>query len=62
MNNDKIEELSKRTVQLLEKTKKQRNLYEMERKQLYDYFIKRENIEEWEKYIVKLEELTKNDL
>lgn len=62
MNNDKIEELSKRTVQLLEKTKKQRNLYEMERKQLYDYFIKRENIEEWEKYIVELEELTKNDL
>lgn len=62
MNNDKIEWLLKRTVQLLEKTKKQYDLYKKERKQLYIYFIKRENIEEWEKYIVELEELTKNDL
>lgn len=62
MNNDKIEELSKRTVQLFKKTKKLCNLYEAERKQLYSYFIKRKNIEELEKYVVEVEELTKNDL
>jgi hypothetical protein len=29
---------------------------------LYSYFIKRENIGEWKKYVVEVEELTKNDL
>lgn len=57
MKNDKIEELSKKTVELLEKTKKHYKSYENERKKLYQYFVNKKDIEKWEAYINEFEEL-----
>ena len=53
MKNSKIIELSERTIALLENTKKQYNLYENERHQLYNYLVKKDDLIEWEKYIKK---------
>lgn len=55
MKNGKIEELSKRTIFLLERTKKLYKNYEKERKLLYSFLVNKNNVEEWEKYINQLE-------
>ena len=62
---DKYKELSEKTIQLLELTKKKIEQYSNERKILYKYFSEYINdetyINEWEDYINKFElELTKN--
>ena len=57
MENDKIKELSKKTIKILEKTKKNYKMYEKERKELYGYFVRKSDVEEWESYINKFEEV-----
>lgn len=52
---DKKEELSKRTINLLEKTKKHMNKYPTERKTLDKFLIEASNLEEWEEYVKKME-------
>lgn len=52
---DKKEELSKRTINLLEKTKKYMNKYPIERKTLDKFLIEASNLEEWEEYVKKME-------
>lgn len=57
LKNDKIEELSDKTVKLLEKTKKNYKQYEIERKKLYEYFVNKNDVEKWEAYIKEFKEL-----
>lgn len=57
MKNNKIQELEKRTILLLEKTKKEYKKFAEERKRLYCYLINKNEIPEWEKYVCQLEEL-----
>ena len=47
LNNGKIEELNKRTIILLEKTKKEYRKFAEERKQLYCYLVNKDNLVEW---------------
>ncbi len=56
MDENKILELSEKTVRLLEKTKKNSKLYEKERQQLYYYFVTQNNLTDWENYIKEFEE------
>lgn len=51
----KIEELSKRSIQILEKTKKSMQQYTEERKKLFNYLVEKNDIESWEAYIAELE-------
>lgn len=62
MKNGKIEELSEKTVKLLEKTKKNYRQYEKERKKLYEYFVSKNDVEKWEAYIKEVEELINEEL
>ncbi len=57
MNNSKIQQLSKKTIELLEATKKEMTKYAIERKKLFEYFANKNDVEKWEKYIVEIEEL-----
>jgi hypothetical protein len=57
LNNSKIEELNRKTILLLEKTKKEYKRYTEERKQLYSYLVNKDDLIEWEKYVNKLEEI-----
>lgn len=57
MNNSKIQQLSKKTIELLEATKKEMTKYAIERKKLFKYFANKNDVEKWEKYIVEIEEL-----
>ncbi len=59
MKNSKLEELTKKTILLLEKTKKDYKKYEKERKQLYAYLVNKNDVETWEKYVKELEEIMK---
>lgn len=59
LKNSKIEDLNRRTIILLEKTKKQYKQYEQERKQLYSYLVNKNDLEKWEKYVYQLEEVIK---
>lgn len=59
LKNSKIEDLNRRTIILLEKTKKQYKQYEQERKQLYSYLVNKNDLEKWEKYVCQLEEVIK---
>lgn len=52
----KIKELSAKTVELLERTKKHYKLYEKERKELYEYLVNKKDEERWEAYIKEFEE------
>lgn len=52
---DKKEELSKRTIKLLEKTKKHMNKYPTERKTLDEFLMEASNLNEWEEYVEKME-------
>ncbi len=57
---EKIEELRKRTVDILEKTRKQVNKYGNERKQVDKYFIesaKIDNLAEWEMFLKYFENI-----
>ena len=59
----KNEELSRKTIELLEKTKKNMLKYAVERKKLDEYLREHElnddNIEEWENFLNELEEKIK---
>lgn len=57
MKNSKLEKLTKRTILLLEETKKDYKKYEQERKQLYSYLVNKNEEEKWEKYVKELEEI-----
>ena len=57
MNNSKIQQLSKKTIELLEATKKEMTKYAIERKKLFEYFANKNDVEKWEKYIEEKEKL-----
>lgn len=59
MKNSEIEELSKRTIILLEQTKKQYKDYAEQRKILYGYLINKNDAANWRKYLDQLEEVIK---
>ncbi len=59
MKNSEIEELSKRTIILLEQTKKQYKTYEEQRKILYSYLVNKNDAANWRKYLDQLEEVIK---
>ena len=50
------EELAKRTILVLEKTKKYINFFAEERKTLDNFLRNANNFEEWENYLIKVEE------
>lgn len=56
-----IIELRKRTIQLLEDTRKKTEKYYKERQQLDKYLRKDVKILEWEKYILELEKRIGDD-
>lgn len=59
---EKIEELKKRTIKILERTKKQISKYGNERKQVDKYFIestKTDNLAEWEMFLNYFEKIIK---
>lgn len=61
---EKIEELRKRTIKVLEKTKKNTTKYEKERKQVDKYFIeatKKDNLIEWEIFLNYFEKLIEEE-
>lgn len=57
LKNGKIEELAKRSILILEKTKKEKEKFVEERKKLYCYLVNRNNLIEWEKYLYQIEEI-----
>ncbi len=57
MRNSKVEDLSKRTLKLLEKTKKETEKYKNERKKLFQFWLNGNELEKWDEYVTKLEEL-----
>lgn len=55
-------ELERRTIDILEKTKKLAEKYTMERKMLYKFSTdKNNNIGEWEKYLIAFENKLKGE-
>lgn len=61
MKMDKKEELSKRTIALLEKTKKCMDKYPKERRNLDKFLIEGSNLNEWEQYVEKIEKEVENE-
>lgn len=59
MKNSEIEELSERTIALLENTKKQYKNYAEQRKILYSYLVNKNDVVNWRKYLEQLEETIK---
>lgn len=57
MKNSKIEELSKRTLRLLERTKKETEKYKNERKKLFQFWLNGNELEKWDEYVTKLEKI-----
>ena len=57
---EKIEELRKRTIKVLEKTKKNTTKYEKERKQVDKYFIEATK-KEWENFLNYFEKLIEEE-
>lgn len=54
----KIDELKRRTIDVLEKTKKEKTKYTEERKKVDTYFVessKVDNLKEWEKFLITFE-------
>ena len=51
----RVELLEKRTVEILEKTKKKREKYKDERKKLVDFSEEKSNLDAWENYLNELE-------
>lgn len=55
---EKIDELKRRTIDVLEKTKKEKAKYAEERKIVDKYFVessKVDNLKEWEKFLITFE-------
>lgn len=59
LKNDEVDDLIKRTIALLEKTKKQYKTYEQERRNLYNYLVNKNDVEQWKQCIEQLEEIMK---
>lgn len=60
----KIEELKRRTVNILEKTKKDRVKYAEDRKIIDKFFVessKIDNLKEWEEFLIAFEEKLKGE-
>ena len=60
INDDKKDELEKRTIIVLEKTKKRIVDYGRERNTLYKYFKECQDLDKWEEYLKKIEKLIEN--
>lgn len=55
---EKINELKRRTIDVLEKTKKEKTKYAEERKKIDTYFVessKVNNLKEWEEFLIAFE-------
>lgn len=60
----KIDELKRRTIDILEKTKKDKTKYAEERKRVDKYFVessKADNLKEWEKFLIAFEKILKGE-
>lgn len=57
MKNNKIDDLAKRTIILLENTKKEKIKFAKERKLLYCYLVNKKDLIKWEKYLIQLEDV-----
>ena len=61
---EKIDELKRRTIDMLEKTKKEKTKYAEERKKVDTYFVessKVNNLKEWEKFLITFEKKLKGE-
>lgn len=61
---EKIDELKRRTIDVLEKTKKEKTKYAEERKKVDTYFVessKVNNLKEWEKFLITFEKKLKEE-
>lgn len=59
---EKINELKRRTIDILEKTKKEKTKYAEERKKVDAYFVessKGNNLKEWEEFLITFEKNVK---
>lgn len=60
----KIDELKRRTIDVLEKTKKEKAKYAEERKTIDKFFVDSlitDNLEKWEKFLIDFEEKLKGE-
>ena len=60
----KIDELKRRTIDVLEKTKKEKTRYAEERKKIHTYFVessKADNLKEWEEFLRAFEKILKGE-
>lgn len=61
----KIDELKRRTIDVLEKTKKEKAKYAEERKIIDKFFVDSlitDNLEEWEKFLIDFEEKIEREI
>jgi len=61
---EKIDELKRRTIDVLEKTKKEKAKYAEERKIVDKYFVessKVDNLKEWEEFLITFEKKLKGE-
>ena len=61
---EKIDELKRRTIDVLEKTKKEKTNYAEERKKVDTYFVessKVNNLKEWEEFLITFEKIIKEE-
>ena len=61
---EKIDELKRRTIDVLEKTKKEKTKYAEERKKIDTYFVessKVNNLKEWEEFLIAFEKNVKGE-
>ena len=61
---EKINELKRRTIDVLEKTKKEKTKYAEERKKIDTYFVessKVNNLKEWEEFLIAFEKKVKGE-
>lgn len=61
---EKIDELKRRTIDILEKTKKEKTKYAEERKKVDTYFVessKVNNLKEWEEFLIAFEKIIKEE-
>lgn len=61
---EKIDELKRRTIEVLERTKKEKAKYAEERKIIDKFFVDSlttDNLEEWEKFLIVFENKLKGE-
>ena len=61
---EKIDELKRRTIDILDKTKKDKIKYAEERKRVDKYFVessKANNLKEWEEFLIAFEKILKGE-